>query len=145
MQEHKEEKSRKLAVAMYMEAIINFIGLKPREFGKGPRAMQYFVPIELRQKVFRLFTNEQDCVVPTTRDRAICYVIVLALINNNYCIEFSDLTSSIRVKADQLKKLVKVTGARFQTDMPTQKIYVVLKLPLDMFDPSTAVKKMKKR
>ena len=145
MREHKEVESNKLAVALYMEAIIHFIGLKPREFAKGARGMQYFVPIELRQKVFRRFTNEQDCVVPTTRDCAICYVIVLGLMLNKYCLEFSDLTSSIRVKADQLKKLVKVTGARLQTDIPTQKTFVVLKLPLDTFDPSIAVKKMKRK
>ena len=145
MREHKEVESNKLAVALYMEAIIHFIGLKTREFAKGPRGMQYFVPIELRQNVFRRFTNEQQCVVPTTRDCAICYVIVLALMINNYCLEFSDLTSSMRVKADQLKKLIKVTGARLQTDVPTQKTFVVLKLPLDTFDPSIAAKKMKRK
>ena len=128
-----------------MEAIINFIGLRARELNKGARGMQDFVPFEIRQKVFNLFTNDQNSIVPTTRDSAICYVIVLSLMANKYCVEFSDLTSSIRVKAEQLKKLVKVTGARFQTDLPTQKTFVVLKIPLDFFDPSATVRKAKRK
>ena len=128
-----------------MEAIINFIGLRARELNKGARGMQDFVPFEIRQKVFNLFTNDQNSVVPTTRDSAICYVIVLSLMVNKYCVEFSDLTSSIRVKAEQLKKLVKVTGARFQTDIPTQKTFVILRIPLDFFDPSATLRKAKRK
>ena len=64
---------------------------------------------------------------------------------NNYCVEFSDLTSSLRIKADQLKRLIRVTGARLQLDVPTKNTFVVLKLPLDVFDPSAPVKKMKRR
>ena len=134
-----------LAIAIYMEAIINFISLRARELNKGARGMQDFVPFEIRQKVFNLFTNDQNSIVPTTRDSAICYVIVLSLMVNKYCVEFSDLTSSIRVKAEQLKKLVKVTGARFQTDIPTQKTFVILRIPLDFFDPSATLRKAKRK
>ena len=145
MRELVNSDPQSLAIAIYMEAIINFIGLRARELSKGPRGMQDFVPFEIRQKVFNLFTNDQNNIVPTTRDSAICYVIVLALMCNRYCVEFSDLTSSIRVKAEQLKKLVKVTGARFQTDIPTQKTFVVLKIPLDFFDPAATVRKAKRK
>ena len=92
-----------------------------------------------------MIRNDQNNIVPTTRDSAICYIIVLSLMANRYCVEFSDLTSSIRVKADQLKKLVKVTGARFQTDVPTQKTFVILKIPLDFFDPTAMVRKAKRK
>ncbi len=60
IRDHRELEPTRLAVALYMEAIVHFIGLKSREFAKGPRGMQHFVPIELRQKVFRNFTNEQE-------------------------------------------------------------------------------------
>ena len=145
IREHKEVEPTNLAIALYMETIIHFIGLRSREFNKGPRGMQYFVPIEIREKVFRLFTNEQKNVVPTTKDSAICYVIVLALMINRYEVGFSDLTSSMRVKADQLKKLIKVTGARLQVDLPTKTTFVVLRLPLDTFEPLAAAKKMKRK
>jgi len=143
--ERKNVDSTNLAIAIYMEAIIKFIGLRSRELSKGAKALQYFVPIELREKIFRLFTNEQRDVVPTTRDSAACYVIVLALMINRYCVEFSDITSSIRVRADQLKKLVMVTGARILKDAPTQRTFIELKLPLHSFDPSAAAKKMKRK
>ena len=145
IRELDNSESQTLAIAMYMEAIINFIGLRAKEFNKGPRGMQDFVPFDIRQKIFNLFTNDQNNIVPTTRDSAICYIIVLSLMANRYCVEFSDLTSSIRVKADQLKKLVKVTGARFQTDVPTQKTFVILKIPLDFFDPTAMVRKAKRK
>jgi hypothetical protein len=143
--ENKEIESTNLAIAIYMEAIIKFIGMRYRELAKGPKALPYFVPMELKEKIFRLFTDEQKNVVPTTRDSATCYVIVLALIINRYCVEFSDITSSIRVKADQLKKLVMVTGARVLTDAPTKRTFIELKLPLHSFDPSAAVKKAKRK
>ena len=143
--EYKEFDSDNLAIAIYMEAIINFINMKAREVAKGPKAMQQFVPIELRQKVFRMFTDEQKNIVPATRDSAVCYVIVLALMAHKYCVEFSDLSSSIRGKADQLKKLIRVTGARLITDVPTKTSCVVLKLPLDTYDPSVVVKGRKGR
>ena len=143
--EYKEFDSDNLAIAIYMEAIINFINMKSREVAKGPKAMQQFVPIELRQKVFRIFTDEQKNIVPATRDSAVCYVIVLALMAHRNCVEFSDLSSSIRGKADQLKKLIRVTGARIITDVPTKTTCVVLKLPLDTYDPSVVVKGRKGR
>merc|ERR1719350_899386 len=145
LNEYKEIDSDNLAVAIYMEAILNFINMKAREVAKGPKAMQQFVPIELRQKVFRIFTDEQKNIVPATRDSAICYVIVLALMVNRYCVEFGDLSSSIRGKADQLKNLIRVTGASILTDVPTKLTCVVLKLPLDTHGPSVVVKGRKGR
>merc|ERR1719411_1885995 len=102
--------------------------------------MSNFIPYELREKIFRVFTNDQNNIVPTTRDAAICYVIILALMISKYRIGFSDLTSSIRIKAEQLKKLIKVTGARIMTDANSI-TYVQLKLPLENYDPSAQIKK----
>ena len=139
LREHKEIESINLAIAIHMEAIIQFIGLQRRDFSKGPKGLPNFIPLDIREKVFRTFTNDQNNVVPTTKDSAICYVIVLALMINRYRIAFSDLTSSIRVKADQLQKLIKLTGARIFTD--ANKTYVELKIPLETFDPTPFARK----
>jgi len=140
IKEHKEIESITLAVAIYMEGIIQFIGLNRRDFKKGPRGMSNFIPLELREKIFRVFTNDQSNITPTSHDSAICYVIILALMISKYRIEFSDLTSSIRVKSEQLKKLIKVTGARIFLD--ADKITrVQLKLPLEIYDPSAQFKR----
>ena len=139
LREHKEIESINLAIAIHMEAIIQFIGLQRRDFSKGPKGLPNFIPLDIREKVFRTFTNDQNNVVPTTKDSAICYVIVLALMINKYRIAFSDLTSSIRVKADQLQKLIKLTGARIFTD--ANKTYVELKIPLETFDPTPFARK----
>jgi len=140
IKEHKEIESIALAVAIYMEGIIKFIGINRRDFTKGPKGMSNFIPLELREKIFRVFTNDQNNIDPTSRDSAICYVIILALMISKYRIEFSDLTSSIRIKSEHLKKLIKVTGARIFLD--ADKITrVQLKLPLEIYDPSAQFKR----
>ena len=93
---------KSLAVAVYMEAIVQFCNMRASWFSKGPRGMpQSHIPMIVKQKLFREFTTDQNTISPETRDKAMCYVIVLALLTNSFNVEFSEVSSSLRVKADQ--------------------------------------------
>ena len=46
-------------MTLYMEAIIKLTKLKPGDIAKGPHsALQKFLPLPIRKKVFQLFTFE---------------------------------------------------------------------------------------
>ena len=49
-------------------------------------------------------------MTPELTDRDICHVIVLALLANNFKLNASLLTESIRVRPDHLKKLLAMVG-----------------------------------
>lgn len=85
----------KLAIAMYMEGIIHFLNMRAKEFSKGPRGLPEFLPMGLRQKIFNVFTDEQR-ISPESKDRAMCYILVLGLIINNFILDFSQITNSIK-------------------------------------------------
>lgn len=144
MEKHvKSGEDSKLMSAMYMEAILKFLGLKSRDLSKGPRALPSFIPLGIRHKVFNTFTTEQR-TTPEGRDRGVCYALVLALIINNFSVDFSAVTSSIRcIRVDQLKKLIQVVGASVQSDTLTKKSFVTLRLPLTSFNPNKLFKKKK--
>ena len=76
-------------------------------------------------------------VNPETKDRAACYILVLALLLNNYVLDFSVISAAVKsVGVPQLKKLVNVIGGYFNIDNLTKRGYITLKLPLSNFDPN---------
>ena len=83
-------------------------------------------------------------MTPELTDRDICHVIVLALLANNFKLNASLLTESIRVRPDHLKKLVAMVGAHLRNDSVNQSQFTVLKLPLANFKDNYVGKKMKK-
>lgn len=136
------EKPKTLATAIYMESIVQFVNLRPAAFSQGPRGMkQSHIPLLVKQKLFRDFTSLQGTVSPESRDKAMCYVIVVALIVNSFQADFAELSSSLRVKADQMKRLARLVGATVQTDALTKRSFIVLKLPLASFDVQGSFKK----
>jgi len=127
-----------LCGAIYMEAILQFLNLRAAAFAKGPKGMAQFthIPAAIRHKVFQEFTSVQGTVSPDTRDKAMCHIIVLALLVNKFQADFSELTSCLRTKADQIKRLARLAGATIATDSLTKTSFITLKLPLATFDMS---------
>jgi len=133
---------QRLATAIYMESIVQFVNLRPQAFSQGPRGLrQTHFPHIVKDKVFRDFTSLQGTVSPETRDKAMCYVIVLALLVSSFQADFAALAASLRVKAEQMKRLARLVGATVQTDGLTNKSFVILKLPLASFDIQGSFKK----
>ena len=122
------------AVILYLEGIIRFTRLRPGELAKGPRALQKFLPLALGAKIFAGFGGAVGVVSPALRDRAICHILVLALLVSNFRLETIHLTDSVFVKNDHLKKLVAMTGAHMEADDMRLKQFITLKLPLAKFD-----------
>jgi len=136
------KKPKALATAIYMEAIVQFVGLRSSAFSQGPRGMrQGHIPFLIKQKLFRDFTSLQGTISPESRDKAMCYVIVLALLLNGFNADFAQIMTSLRVKADQIKRLSRLVGATVQTDALTKRSFIVLKLPLTTFDVQATYKK----
>ena len=50
--------------------------------------------------------------------------------------DFSELTSCLKTKADQIKRLARLAGATIATDSLTKTSFITLKLPLATFDMS---------
>ena len=82
---------------------------------------------------------------PESRDKAICHVIVLALLINNYAVDFNDLSNSVNKPPDQLKKLVTITGAHLGTDPVTGHSRLNLRVPLATFDGNKFIGNRKKK
>jgi len=135
------------AITLYLETIIKFSRLRPGELKKGPRALQAFVPLGVKKKVFDMFSTgpaNNKCLSPELQDKAVCYIIVLALLATNYKLDLSILTESIRTRTDKLRKLVTMVGASLVADSLTQQNSVVLRLPLASFNVNFFMKKKKK-
>ena len=84
-------------------------------------------------------------MTPELTDRDICHVIVLALLANNFKLDTSLLTESIRVRPDHLKKLVAMVGAHLSNDSVNQSQFIVLKLPLANFNVNYVGKKKNRK
>ena len=108
-----------LAVAIYMEGIVQFLNLKSSKFQVGPKVLPNFVPYPLKNKIWDVFTDQgyvmfwKDYfswnyvfqffrrISPESKDRAACYVMILGLMINNYNLDFSLLSNTIKsVKVD---------------------------------------------
>ena len=50
--------SRNFAIAMYMEGVVQFLGLRANQFAKGIKALPEMLPMAIRQKIFNTFTDE---------------------------------------------------------------------------------------
>ena len=49
----------KLAIAMYMEGIVQFLAMRSHKFAQGAKALPESIPLSIRDKIFRVFTDEQ--------------------------------------------------------------------------------------
>ena len=47
-----------LAVAIYMEGIVQFLNLKSRQFQAGPKILPNYVPFTLKNKIWDVFTDQ---------------------------------------------------------------------------------------
>lgn len=92
----KEENMEKIALALYMEGIIKFMNFKANELSKGPiRSLPDFLPNSIKHKIFQTFTDETR-ISPESKDRSLCYILVLALIINEFTLDLSIVISSIK-------------------------------------------------
>jgi len=137
----------RVAIILYMEGIIMFSKLRQGEMRKGEKSLQAFLPLNIKKKIFSHFSinngTSNRIVTPELKDRAVCYVIVLALLANNFKLDSSLLTESMRVRPDHLKKLVAMVGAHITNDSTNQSQHIVLRLPLASFNVNYVGKKKK--
>ena len=92
-----------LAASIYMEGILQFLNMRSGAFAMGIKGMDRvtFVPMGVKRKLFHEFTSMEGTVSAESRDKAMCHIIVLALLVNKFQVDFSEITSTLRVKADQ--------------------------------------------
>merc|ERR1712029_896733 len=130
-----DQNTDKLALAIYVDGIFQFLNMKGNHFSARPRGLPDHIPIFLRQKIFDNFT-----------DKGACYAMILALMINNFVVEFSLISSSLKsIRVPALKKLITVIGAIFHQDAMSKKSYVMLNLPLASFDPNKVNRARKKK
>ncbi len=94
---NEEPSYRNWAIAMYMEGILQFLNMKANQFSKGPKALPEMLPMALRHKIFATFTDDQR-ISPESKDRAVCYILVLALTCSKFVLDFSTVSTSIKAK-----------------------------------------------
>ena len=74
------------AIVLYMEGIIKLSKMRPGELKKAEKNLQSFLPLAIKKKLLENFShchgNSSRIVTPELSDRAICHVIVLALLAN---------------------------------------------------------------
>jgi len=131
--EFDRSNSEILGIALYIEGLLKLLLFRVKDMKSGPKALPLFIPAGLRSKIFATFT-EDSRLTPELRDRCLCYIIILALKISNYSVELNTLMSSVRTKADHLKKLANVVGASIHADSLTGYNHIVLRLPLATFD-----------
>ena len=106
----------RVAVAVYMEGIVTFINLRSNQLVKGVKSLPDFLPLSIKNKIFETFTDDSWVqlvdfvwfhvkifniffsrrVTPESKDRATCYIMVLGLIINNYSLDFSIISNSLK-------------------------------------------------
>jgi len=125
----------KTGIALYMEGIVQFLNMRSQQFEKGPRGMPEMIPMSIRDKIFRVFTDDGR-ISPESKDRSVCYVLVLALIISPYfVVDLSIVTASIKgVGVPQIKKLITVIGAHLKTDAD-KRAYIELTKNMASYDP----------
>merc|ERR1712156_630216 len=135
--------TEKLAIAMYMEGIVQFLAMRSQKFAQGAKALPELIPLSIRHKIFQVFTDEQR-ISPESKDRSVCYILVLALIISPfYVLDLSIVTASIKAtRVPQIKKLINVIGAHLRTDAD-KRAYIELTNKLSTFDPNKIVRKRK--
>ena len=154
----------KVALALYMEGIIRFSKLRQGELRRGEKALPRFLPKNVKTKILSQFSHttggRSRVVTPDLKDKAICHIMVLALLINSLklgkvfpqrrhmtrfnwilLLDASLLSESIRVRPDHLKKLVSMVGGHLVSDSVTQSQFIILKLPLSTFNMDYVGKK----
>ncbi|XP_059086000.1 uncharacterized protein LOC131882766 isoform X2 [Tigriopus californicus] len=81
---------------------------------------------------------------PSSRDKVICYIIVLSLLISNFSVKLLALSKSINKKADVLKQLIHATGATIVKD-DEERHSVSLKFPLTSFEAARPSGRRKRR
>ena len=134
----------KTGIALYMEGIVQFLNMRSQQFEKGPRGMPEIIPMSIRDKIFRVFTDDGR-ISPESKDRSVCYVLVLALIISpyNFVLDLSIVTASIKgIGVPQIKKLITVIGAHLKTDAD-KRAYIELTKNMASYDPNKVIRRRK--
>ncbi len=136
-----------LGLALYMDCIVTLLGSRVSALDKGgAKILSYVVSSALKTKVFDMFTEGSNHrLTPVSRDRAICHVLVLGLLANNFSLDFHKVSSTLRKKPDMLSRLCYLVGAKVESDLLSGKKMIVLKLPLANFDPDKVMRGRKRK
>lgn len=139
----------RVGLALYMQGIISFSKLRPGQLSLGEKCLPKYLPLTVKKKILSTFSmtsgGRSRVVTPEMKDRAICHVMVLALLINSFKLDSSLLSESIRVRPDHLKKLVSTVGAHLVSDSDTNTQFIVLKLPLASFNMNYVGKKKNRK
>ena len=105
--------------------------------------MPEIIPMSIREKIFRVFTDDGR-ISPESKDRCVCYVLVLALIISPYFVlDLSVVTASIKsIGVPQIKKLITVIGAHLKTDAD-KRAYIELTKNMASYDPNKVIRRRK--
>jgi len=132
---------KKGGLVLYLDALAKFFRLKPVDLSKGFKCLPHHIPHSLKKKVFDNFSIgefQKRMMTPELKDKIICHAIVLALIINDFKIEVSLITDSIRI-VKNLENLVNITGAHVVNNARTGKQEIILKKPLAHFEISKSM------
>ena len=130
---------------IYVEAVMRLLNMRPRELERGPKALPHFVPADIKAKIFKDFLKH-DRFSPESKDKALCYALVLALLTNRYSLDFTEVNKALKAfKPDHLKRLITVIGAQLHEDRLTGHNFIILGLPLARFQGGFGGPARKKR
>lgn len=120
----------KYQILLYIDAILKFFKMPVKMIMKKNLEIDAY-PEKLVQKVlqdFTVFSDNSRSRPISMRDKATCYVIILALMAMDYRLDLENLSKSLSVGLKKLLDISRVLGA--QPASAKDKYVIVLKLPL---------------
>lgn len=96
----------KVGLALYMEGIIRFSKLRQGELCRGEKALPRFLPKSVKTKILSLFSltsgGRSRVVTPDMKDKAVCHIMVLALLINSLKLGNVHICSETKFNTKQL-------------------------------------------
>ena len=96
----------KVGLALYMEGIIRFSKLRQGELCRGEKALPRFLPKSVKTKILSLFSltsgGRSRVVTPDMKDKAVCHIMVLALLINSLKLGNVHICSETKYNTKQL-------------------------------------------
>ncbi|TRY79681.1 hypothetical protein TCAL_11915 [Tigriopus californicus] len=132
-----------VGVALYIQGLVTLMYARPQMLRQGLKCLPPFLPNAIKTHIFKTFT-ENNQMSPSSRDKVICYIIVLSLLISNFSVKLLALSKSINKKADVLKQLIHATGATIVKD-DEERHSVSLKFPLTSFEAARPSGRRKRR
>lgn len=121
---------KKYQILLYIDAILKFFKMSVKVITKKNLEIDAY-PEKLVQKIlhdFTVFSDNSRSRPISMRDKATCYVIILALMAMDYRLDLEHLCKSLNVGLKKLLDISRVLGA--QPASVKDKYVIVLKLPL---------------